>query len=242
MPVIAIANQKGGVGKTTSCGALAQGLTEKGYKVLIVDADPQANLTDLLQAQGKITLFDVIQGAPVKAAIQSTIAGDLIPSEKALASPKLQITPSTLQKILKPLQDQYHVVIIDTPPSLGALTVSALMAANSVLCITKADKFSLTGLQELYASMRAVKPQLNLLGVLVTQFNSRSTLNKAVLEALQEQAKIYHSAVLLPPIRRTVAAEEWQYTGDIYGNKSTAGEDYSAVVAQLPKLLKLKRR
>ena len=242
MPVIAIANQKGGVAKTTTAAAIAQGLTAKGYKILVVDADPQKNLTDLLQAKAGKSLYDVIQGAPAKDAIQSTIAGDLIPSEKALASPKLQITPSTLQKILNPLQDQYHVVIVDTPPALGSLTVSALMASNGVLCVTKADKFSLTGLQELYASMRAVKPQLELSAVIVTQFTLRSTLNKAVLEALQEQAKIYHSTVLLPPIRRTVAAEEWQYTGDIYGNKSTAGEDYSAIVEQLPKLLKLKRR
>ena len=90
--------------------------------------------------------------------------------------------------------------------------------------------------------MKAVKPKLELVGVIVTQYNGRTTLNKAVLDALQEQAKIYHSAVLQPPIRRTIAAEEWQYTGDIYGDKSTASEDYTQIVQQLPKLLKLKGR
>lgn len=242
MYTLAIANQKGGVGKTTTAAAIAQGLTAAGYKVLCVDADPQANLSDLLQAEAGASLYDVIQGAQIRKAIQATAAGDLLPSEKALASPKLQLTPTTLQKILKPLQTRYDVAIIDTPPSLGALTVSALMAAEGVLCVTRADRFSLTGLQELYASMQAIKPQLALVGIVVTQYNGRTTLNKAVLDALQEQAEIYHSAVLQPPIRRTIAAEEWQYTGDIYGNKSTAGEDYAAIVKQIPALINLKGR
>ena len=242
MYTVAIANQKGGVGKTTTAAAIAQGLTAAGYKVLCVDADPQANLSDLLQAGAGASLYDVIQGAPIKKALQATTAGDLLPSEKALANPKLKLTATTLQEILKPLQSRYDVAIIDTPPSLGALTVSALVAADGVIVPTKADKFSLTGLQELYTSMKAVKPKLELVGVIVTQYNGRTTLNKAVLDALQEQAKIYHSAVLQPPIRRTIAAEEWQYTGDIYGDKSTAGEDYTQIVQQLPKLLKLKGR
>ena len=242
MYTVAIANQKGGVGKTTTAAAIAQGLTAAGYKVLCVDADPQANLSDLLQAGAGASLYDVIQGAPIKKALQATTAGDLLPSEKALANPKLKLTATTLQEILKPLQSRYDVAIIDAPPSLGALTVSALVAADGVIVPTKADKFSLTGLQELYASMKAVKPKLELVGVIVTQYNGRTTLNKAVLDALQEQAKIYHSAVLQPPIRRTIAAEEWQYTGDIYGDKSTAGEDYTQIVQQLPKLLKLKGR
>ena len=242
MYTVAIANQKGGVGKTTTAAAIAQGLKAAGYKVLCVDADPQANLSDLLQAGAGASLYDVIQGAPVQKALQATTAGDLLPSEKALANPKLKLTATTLQEILKPLQSRYDVAIIDTPPSLGALTVSALVAADGVIVPTKADKFSLTGLQELYTSMKAVKPQLELVGVIVTQYNGRTTLNKAVLDALQEQAKIYHSAVLQPPIRRTIAAEEWQYTGDIYGDKSTAGADYTQIVQQLPKLLKLKGR
>lgn len=242
MYTIAIANQKGGVGKTTTAAAVAQGLKAAGYKVLVLDADPQANLTALLQADAGASLYDVIQGAKIQKAIQETTAGDLIPSEKALASPKLKLTPTTLQQILQPVQRQYDVAIIDAPPSLGALTVSALVAADGVLVPTRADRFSLTGLQELYASMQAVKPQLDLIGVIVCAFNGRTTLNKAVLDALQEQAEIYHSRVLQPPIRRTVAAEEWQYTGDIYGDKSTASEDYAAIVAQIPKLIKLKRR
>lgn len=242
MYIIAIANQKGGVAKTTTAAAIAQGLTAAGYKVLCVDADPQANLTDLLQVEAGASLYDVIQGAQIRTALQTTTAGDLLPSEKALASPKLPLTPATLYKILTPLQRQYDVAIIDTPPSLGALTVSALMAADGVIVPTRADKFSLIGLQELYSTMKAVKPQLELIGVIVTQYNGRTTLNKAVLDALQEQAKIYRSTVLQPPIRRTVAAEEWQYTGDIYGDKSTASEDYAAIVAQIPKLIKLKGR
>lgn len=257
MYTVTIANQKGGVGKTTTAAALAQGLTAAGYKVLCVDADPQANLSDLLQAGDGASLYDVILGAPVQTAIQATTAGNIIPSEPALSSPSLTEKPlpqskqkepilnrSTLQQILTPLQSRYDVCIIDAPPNLGALTVSALVAADGVLIPTRADRFSLTGLQELRGSMQAVKPQLKLLGVIVTQYNPRTTLNKAVLDALQKQAEVYGSTVLQPPIRRTVAAEEIQYTGTeaFYSDNSTAAQDYAAIVAQLPKLMNLKKK
>ena len=241
MYTLAIANQKGGVGKTTTAAAIAQGLTAAGYKVLSIDADPQRNLSDMMQAETGKSLCDVIQGAPAETAIQTTAGGDLIPTIKALASPNLQITPSTLQKILTPLQRKYDVCIIDCPPSLGPLTVSAIMAADGIIVPTIADKFSLSGLQEVYTSAKAIKPQLALVGVIVTQFDN-TNIDKAVLEALQQQAKIYHSEVILPAIRRTTNARKWQYTGEIYKGRSTAGKDYAEVVNQIPKLIKLKKR
>lgn len=243
MYTLAIANQKGGVGKTTTAAAIAQGLHNIGCKVFSLDTDPQANLSDLLQAEAGASLYDVIQdNAETAAAIQKTAAGDFLRAEKALASPSLQLTSRTIQDILAPLQSRYDITIIDTPPSLGKLTMCALHAADGYIVPTKADKFSLTGLQEIHASIKAAKLQLELVGVIVTQYNGRTTLNKAVLDALQQQAEIYHSRVILPPIRRTIAAEEWQYTGDIYGDNSTAAQDYAEVCRQIARLIKLKRR
>ena len=245
MYTLAIANQKGGVGKTTTAAAIAQGLHNIGCKVFSLDTDPQANLSDLLQAKAGASLYDVIQGnAETAAAIQTTTAGDLLRAEKALASPKLQLTSRTIQDILAPLQSRYDIAIIDTPPSLSKMMESALHAANGVIVPTKADKFSLIGLQEMYSSMKKAKPQLELVGVIVTQYNGRTTLNKAVLDALQQQAEIYHSRVIQPPIRRTIAIEELQYTGteDFYKDNSTAAQDYAEVCRQIARLIKLKRR
>ena len=120
-------------------------------------------------------------------------------------------------------------------------SVSAIMAADGIIVPTIADKFSLSGLQEVYTSAKAIKPQLALVGVIVTQFDN-TNIDKAVLEALQQQAKIYHSAVIMPPIRRTTNARRWHYTGEIYKGRSTAGKDYAEVVNQIPKLIKLKKR
>ena len=243
MYTLTIANQKGGIGKTTTTGAISQGLTAAGYKVLSVDADPQRNLSKLLQAETGASLFDVVQGMPVKDAIQETpLSGALLPGEKALASPRIKITPTTFQQILTPLQRTYDIAVIDTPPALGPLTVSALMTSDGLLVPVKADRFSLSGLQELYASVMAIKPQLKIVGIVVTAFNGRSSLHQDVLAALEEQARIYNTSVILPPVSATISAERWQYSGNIYKPKSTASKDYTEIVNQLPKILKLKKR
>lgn len=246
MYTLAIANQKGGVGKTTTAAAIAQGLHNIGCKVFSLDADPQANLSDLLQAEAGASLYDVIQGnAETAAAIQTTTAGDILRADKRLAEKGILEGKGELGKlksILQPLQHKYDLCIVDTPPQIGALTIAALMAADGFIVPAKADRFSVQGLQEVYTTSKAINPALELLGVIVTQYNARTTLNKAVLDALQKQAEVYHSRVILPPIRRTIAAEEWQYTGDIYGDHSTAAQDYAEVCRQIPKLIKLKRR
>ena len=246
MHTIAIASQKGGVGKTTTAAAIAQGLHNAGFKVLSLDTDPQANFSDLQQTSTGAGLYDIIKAsADAGEVIQKTTAGDFIRADKRLAEKGIQERKgieNALKELLAPLQRKYDYCIIDTPPQLGAMTVSALMAADSFIVPARADRFSVQGLQEVYTTARAINPALILLGVIVTQYNARTTLNKAVLDALRQQAQIYHSRVIEPPIRRTIAAEEWQYTGDIYGEITTAGADYDAVVKQIPKLIKMKRR
>ena len=248
MYIVTIANQKGGVGKTTTCAAFAEGLTQRGYKVLCVDADPQANLTDLLQSDSGVTLYDVITGgADVQAAIQETRHGDLLRGDARLTQKGLLTGKGEvflLRRILRSLPAKYDVVIIDAPPSLGALTISALVAADGVIIPARADKFSLAGVQELFAEtiMRTVKPmnpELTVLGVLITQYNGRTTLNRGMLDAFAQQAEIYLTRVLMPPIRRTVAVEEAQFTGDVLGSSSTAAQDYNEIISQLPKLFNL---
>lgn len=246
MYILSIANQKGGVGKTTTAGAIAQGLTAAGYKVLSIDADPQENLSDLLQASHGASLYDVIhRRTEIRKAIQhTTSSGDLVRgdtrlTEKGLLSGKGEAY--TIKHLLQPLARLYQVCIIDAPPSLGALTAAALIASDGVLVPVKADKFSLQGLQEIYTTIqearRVANPQLELLGVIVCQY-ARTNLNRDMLDAIQRQAEIYETRVIMPPIRRTVSAESWQFTGAIFDG-STAAEDYAEIVRQLPSLLKL---
>lgn len=250
MFVLAIANQKGGVGKTTTAAAFSQGLTAKGYHVLTVDADAQGNLTALLQAGDSPTLYDVFtRRVDLQKAIMSTEkAGDLVRGDSRLSSKGLLSGKNetyALKRILQAVGAQYDVCIIDCPPELGNLTEAALIAAQGIIVPLRADRFSLQGLQEIHSTVqqarRAANPALTIVGIVVTQFNSRATLNKDMLSAIEKQAGIYNTHVILPPIRRTVSAEAWQFTGNVYGDDSTAGDDYRAIVDQLPQLLNLGR-
>lgn len=248
MYIVTIANQKGGVAKTTTCAAFAEGLTQLGYKVLCIDADPQANLTDLLQSESGATLYDVLTGdVDVNEAIQKARHGDLLRGDRRLSGRGFLTGKGEvflLRQILRSCSKKYDVAIIDAPPSLGALTVSALVAADGVIIPARADKFSIQGLQELFvdtifSQVKPMNPKLKVLGVLITQYNGRTTLNRGMLDAFTKQAEIYGTRVLMPPIRRTVAVEEAQFTGDLLGSSSTAAQDYNEIISQLPKLFNL---
>lgn len=246
MYTLAIAAQKGGTGKTTTAAALAAELSKAGYNLLMVDADPQGNLSrTLLQEKAESTLYDVLQGSvPATNATYKARYGHIIAPGDALKGKDPITGPEPAHALKRALEGQrraYDVCIVDTPPNLGQLTVAALTAADGVIVPARPDRYSLDALQELHRTCTAIRQSTNkrlqLLGVIITQFNSRANLCKDILSALEAQSKILHTKVYLPPVRYAAAVTGWQYEGI---TKCTAQQDYETLCTQIMADMKLK--
>ena len=203
--VIAIANQKGGVGKTTTAINLAASLAVLEKKVLIIDADPQANTTSGLnfspENDQKRTLYEVMIGkiGVEDALIQTEISGlHMIPSHINLVGVEIEMLDaedreSILKRVLSPIVDNYDYVIIDCSPSLGLITVNALTAANSVIIPVQPEFFALEGLGKLLQTIRIVQngvnPSLGIEGFVVTMFDGRTRVHTQVVSELREHFK-----------------------------------------------------
>ena len=162
--VIAVTNQKGGVGKTTTAMALATGLTREGYKVAMGDMDPQCNTTDTYRAiiHNQATLYDVlVAGDDIVEAIQHTDIGDIIAGDPLLADAEQKLSQQgreyRLKEALEPIMDQYDFIILDTPPNLGILLTNALTAADSCIIPITTERYSFQGLEELSNSIKRVR-------------------------------------------------------------------------------------
>jgi chromosome partitioning protein len=218
--IIAIANQKGGVGKTTTTVNLGAELAAMGRRVLLIDLDPQAAATYSLGVDPESlerTLYNVMvrQEAPLESIIQpSGVEGlDLVPSNLDLAAAELDLFNNytrerVLREALKPLVERYDYILIDCPPSLTLLTVNAFVAATEVLIPLQTHLLSLRGVSRLLTTIREVQqinPDLAVSGILPTMYDSRSNLNKEILANIRE---VYPGRVYKSVIRDGVSAAE----------------------------------
>ena len=241
--IIAIANQKGGVGKSTTAINLTASLANRGKKVLLVDCDPQGNLSMSMAAdnQSGATMYEVMKGTvTAREAIQHTAACDIIPANTILAGIEQELhsvgKEMTLREKLRDeesgVADDYDYILIDCPPSLGLLTVNALTAADYLLIPTMAETFAASGITQLYDTYRSVKkytnPALRIDGVLLTR-TERTRVTKTIQELTGKIAEYMGADVYRTTIRSNVIIKEAQAAQEnvfdyVEGKSQTKGE------------------
>ena len=249
--VIAFSNQKGGVGKTTSCINIAAALGKAGYRVLLVDLDPQGNTTSgigIAKKSIKHSVYEVLTGeAAVQDAIIVTKFKNLhaIASTVELAGAELELREELTGETcalsaFDSIQENYDYIMIDCPPSLGMLTMTALTYANGVVIPMQCEFFALEGLSQLLMTIKRVRKQLNpkleITGILLTMYNGRLTLTKQVIDELK---KYYADKLFKTPISRSVKLSEAPGFGApicYYDPYSRCTEEYKAVAKELVKM------
>lgn len=245
MEVIAVINQKGGVGKSTTVHAIGAGLTLKGYRVLYIDLDAQGNLSYTLgAATSGLTAMELLQGKSPQATIQRTAQGDTIASSPSLAGADTIITAVgkeyRLREALEPLKRNYDYCIIDTPPALGILTINALTACTGAITPAQADIYSLQGISQLHTTIETVKRYCNtaltIKGIVLTRYNSRAIISREVADMIAQTAGQLQTKLYNTKIRECTAIKEAQATQQSiysYAPKSNATADYTALIDEI---------
>ena len=246
--IISFANQKGGVGKTTSAVNVAAALGKKGKKVLLIDMDPQGNATSgvgISKKSIKHSIYDVFLGqATAKEAISATKYKNLsvLPSTIALAGAEIDLVEmdekgTGLKKALEEVKDEYDYLIIDCPPTLGLLKINALSASNGVIIPMHCEFFSLEGLSQLIMTVKRVRqsynPSLEITGIILTMYNGRLVLTNQVLEELK---KYYADKLFKTPVSRSVRLSEAPSFGEpicYYDPYSKGALEYNDIAKEL---------
>lgn len=244
---VAIVNQKGGVGKTTTCVNLAATLTEAGKKVLLCDFDPQANSTSGMGVDKTVSkgIYQVLIGeSEAREAVAHTRFGDVLPSNKALAGAGIELIGMErreflLRDALEQLAADYDFIFIDCPPSLELLTLNALCAADTILVPVQGEYYALEGLSDLMNTVRIVRrslnPKLELEGMLLTMFDGRTNLALQVAEEVKHYfpGKVY--ATVIPRNVRLSEAPSHGKPITAYDRSSRGAEAYTAFAAEFLK-------
>ncbi len=251
MQTITLSNQKGGVAKTTTAHILAAGLHNRNYKILIVDLDPQCNLSyscgiDMMKVEH--TLYDVFkENATSKQAITSVKQGfDIVSGGLTLAGADMDFTQTgreyMLREALKEVSDDYDYCIIDTPPTLGILTVNALTASQTIIIPMTADIYAIQGLSQLQGLIKNVRkycnPDLSIAGLLLTRYSERTVISRDLKRYIEEAAERLETKLFQSTIREAVAVRESQLiVSDIFTEspKSKVAKDYNDFIDEFLK-------
>ncbi len=234
--VISISNHKGGVGKTTSAINIGAGLNKLGKKILLIDLDAQANLSQSLGLKEKAkNIYGALRGEYVLEPIKVIDGLDIIPSTRKLRTIEAELSAGAgiefvLKEIMEPLIGQYDYILLDTPPSLGLLTMNAFVASNIALIPLQSEYLALQGLESLLDISSQVKKRLNptfkIGGIFLTRYNHQKRLNRSILDSISDN---FSTPVFKTKIRENISlAEAPTNELDIfrYEPKSNGAEDY----------------
>ena len=244
--IIAVVNQKGGVGKTTTAVNLTAALHDLGLKILLCDFDPQANATSGLgvdKKKIKYSIYDVtINGIPAKDAIVHTRHGDVLPAAADLAGATVELINENhrervLDIALKDIRQDYDIIFIDCPPSLELLTLNGLCAADAILVPVQCEYYALEGLSDLMATLRMVKrrlnPRLEIFGVALTMFDGRTNFSTQVAQEVRRHFPGKVFATVIPRNIRLAEAPSHGLPVTAYDRSSRGAVAYKAMAEEI---------